>query len=331
MFVTPVLSKVPLLTTYSMSPTQNLLDRQLGAATEKLSLMSHEAAHAVFSTNELLCDIVARLPFKDILSATRTCKAWRNALKADHHVQEALFLKPMEVREVRCDNHLLNDIERPISLEHCTIIGKLHPYLHHLCDEVEVELQACGVWCLGPFPKSDHPNGSWREMFIAQPPLKNVKIAIHISIESEELRREYSAGMKLGDVYDLIHSHFRTRQDNLDGEILIRGYADEDLITWEDPINTRCKVHNGEVCRPTDLPLRVTYSDTDDEPLDYSEHRLQQMLDLHGGGMDLGDSNEDDGVYSERMQMLDDLQEDIIWTGGIDYHPANDYGPDYED
>jgi hypothetical protein len=35
--------------------------------------------------------------------------------------------------------------------------------------------------------------------------------------------------------------------------------------------------------------------------------------------------------YTERMQMPDDLQEDIVWTDGIGYHPTNDYGPDCED
>lgn len=51
--------------------------------TEPISPRWHRAAHAVLSTNELLCNIIARLPLQDIVAATGICKAWRNAVAAD--------------------------------------------------------------------------------------------------------------------------------------------------------------------------------------------------------------------------------------------------------
>jgi hypothetical protein len=88
------------------------------------SQTSHQAAHAVLFTNELLCDIIARLPLGDIVSATVICKFWHAAFEGDQHIQEALFLKPAEIRDVLCENRPINDLERSIAVDDCMILCK---------------------------------------------------------------------------------------------------------------------------------------------------------------------------------------------------------------
>jgi hypothetical protein len=148
------------LTIDSMPSPHEFHNSELGTVTNKLALTSHQAAHAVLFTNELLCDIIGRLSFEDVLSATGVCKFWRGALKGDQHIQEVLFLKPKGITEVFCDNWRINDLEKPISTSSndCLVIGQVNPYFDHLCGQVQSAAQ--GVWFLGPFPKLDQPDGT---------------------------------------------------------------------------------------------------------------------------------------------------------------------------
>jgi hypothetical protein len=61
-----------------MAPTSETpSDQPQASANLATSIMasptSHQAAHAVFNTNELLCDIIVRLPLEDIFHATGVC------------------------------------------------------------------------------------------------------------------------------------------------------------------------------------------------------------------------------------------------------------------
>lgn len=275
-----------------MSSPQNSLDRELGAATDKLSLTSHQAAHAVLFTNELLCDIVARLPFRDIVSVTAVCKTWRGALKEDPHVQEALFLKPMEVREVLCDNHLLNDLERPISLDDCTVICKLHPFADKILGKVLVGKGS--RFPSQPFPNIEHPDGTWREMFITQPPSTKLRVCdgramFNYDFPFVEVPR--TTGVTFGEIYDFLKPKQPHLAQAFTVTIAVRGYADEDNMPRDRPFTSRCKVRDGEVCRPTGLPLPVARPDTDssddsdftDEDDEDGNHGFDQRRCYAGG------------------------------------------------
>jgi hypothetical protein len=100
------------------------------APTETASPRWHRAAHAVLSTNELLCNIIARLPLKDIIAATGICKAWRDAMAADPSVQQALFLRPVKLSEVLVENRQLLALggSETINIDKCTVVGQLHPF-----------------------------------------------------------------------------------------------------------------------------------------------------------------------------------------------------------
>lgn len=56
------------------------------------------ARNAVFSTTELLENILLHLPMKTLLLAQRTCLNWRDVIKRSKPLQQALFFKPREVK-----------------------------------------------------------------------------------------------------------------------------------------------------------------------------------------------------------------------------------------
>jgi hypothetical protein len=250
------------------SPHQSL-DRELGVATSKLSLTSHQAAHAVLFTNELLCDIIGRLPFREIVSATGTYKFWRNALKGDQHIQEALFLKPTEVREVFCSNYLLNDLEHPISIDHCTIVGKLHPLVYNTRRLNAGEGRRRSA---KSFPKLEHLNGDWREMFATQPPCKKAIVTIKEGTRAEKFMCERDTGVTIGDLKDLIDSKMPDQKETAEAQVGVAHYVNQGSLMGM-RFTSRCKVRAGEVCRPTRLPVPVLKLDTEssDESED-SEH-----------------------------------------------------------
>lgn len=292
----------------SKSSSQQSLGRQPSTATNNgVSLTSQQAAHAVLFTNELLCDIVGRLPFKDIISATGICKFWREALQSNQHIQEALFLEPAEIREVICQNHRLNDLEHSISIDSCMVLCKTHPYLDEIiCDEVQVPKR----WShpLGELIKFEHPSGTWRKMFITQPPCKKVTVEIETPRNYKLAKCARSTGVKFGELYDLIHSiHPHGLAYDVDVWVTVSGYADEDCMPRKNPSTTRCKVLHGKVLRPEELPVPVISSEIEsfeesddyhddydwDDDFDGTEERLADD-DYYGDEYDDHDYEEDD-------------------------------------
>jgi len=61
---------------------------------------NQSATHAVLFIAELVCSIIALLPFQDILATTSVCHFWHEAVAADQHIQKSLFLRPEEVRQM---------------------------------------------------------------------------------------------------------------------------------------------------------------------------------------------------------------------------------------
>lgn len=56
-----------------------------------------EAIEKVLETNELLENILVRLPFKKLLLAQRVCKQWNAPIKGSLRLQRALFMTPVPV------------------------------------------------------------------------------------------------------------------------------------------------------------------------------------------------------------------------------------------
>lgn len=285
-----------------MASLHQSLGRELSTATDNgpsLTLTSNQAAHAVLFTNELLCDIIGRLPLKDIVSATGLCKFWREALQSNRHIQEALFLEPAEIREVVCKNHRLDDLENPISVDDCMVLCKTHPYIHDIiCDEVHVPKRF--EHGSGKSKKFQHPSGTWREMFLTQPPCKKVTVEVETTSAFELVKCASSTGVKLGELHDRIQSfHPHGRTYGVHVCVTVSGYADEDSMPRKDPSTTRCKILHGEVCRPKELPIQVDPSEI--ESFEYSED--------HEDDYDWDDDFDGTEEYSENKYYSDEYDD----------------------
>lgn len=57
-----------------------------------------EVIEKVFGTNELLENILVRLPMKKLLLAQRVCKHWHSLINGSIRLQRALFMAPVPVR-----------------------------------------------------------------------------------------------------------------------------------------------------------------------------------------------------------------------------------------
>lgn len=185
---------------------------------------SHQAAHAVLFTNELLCNIVARLPLPDVLAASRICRFWRGALKDDPNVKEALFLKPVQVSEVLISDFILewNDS----TLDDCSVIGKLNPLVEGIVGRVWAEVQHRHE---RHFMKLKYPDGLWREMFITQPPCKKVVVTIQEQGTWKEVivQLERDTGIQLGELHDFIHSKISYDMPKSEAFVTVPNYVDQ--------------------------------------------------------------------------------------------------------
>jgi hypothetical protein len=186
------------------------------------------ATHAVLFTPELLCNIINKLPLKEIITTTGVCHFWRNAVAADQHIQRALFLAPEEVR--RGLFFLINDswwdeflsevksgdaIKDVTKMNACSIIGQVHPYLARICNTwFDMRGSTDSASTIGPAPNFNHPDGSWRRMFITQPPCKFVgamaDAADRTDMERFNIRYRDDDGVRLGGLYDAIVSAWST-------------------------------------------------------------------------------------------------------------------------
>jgi hypothetical protein len=237
------------------------------------------AAHAVSSTNELLCSIVAYLPFNDIVAATSICRTWRNALAINPIIHQKLFLKPREIREVMAESDFVRDTENPIPMDKYHVIGIFHPLIDKICGTCSIEAGAYEWDLMGPapFPRFDHYEGSWRDMFVTQPPCKSVTLRIfeRSSDDSRFLDFKTDKGMKLGELYDFIDTFPECNSIYTKGRVCINNYATEEYLMVFHGWTIKCQTRNGHVCRPEMLPLSpqpfVDSDDSDDSDVSDSD------------------------------------------------------------
>lgn len=312
----------------------------------------HRPAHAVLSTNELLCNIIAHLPLEDIVAATGICKSWRNAMAADLAVQQALFLKPVELSEVLVETRQLLALgeSETIDIDRCTVVGQLNPFAEKMCGSIKFRAAQSHKLAL---PRYDwrgcfqerltvsgdlHPKGIWRDMFITQPPCIRVHVKIYelrtqdidgfyvysgmqtvVDEVNEELNLvECSDGVKLGDLYDYIHTYHRSCAE-LSVRTTVRKYVTE---CTKLPDRTSCIFRNGQVRLPeqlSDLPdvdCDAFGGDFDYHStwgswkfMDMEEHWPESYYERYDDARDDDQSYSGDGGEQESDGELDDEDE----------------------
>ena len=242
--------------TNSMASSNECHSSELDNPPDTASPTTSGAAHRVFSTTELLCSIAAHLPPKDVLTTGTVCRDWRAALAADPTIQEALFLKPREIREVFAHDLDILDLQSPVFIQECTIIGDVNPWISEILGPVY------GLFSVYPFINAEFQSrgGLWREMFVTQPPCKAVNVSTLSSfLLDQHIVFEREAGIKMGELYDFIEEEIRDCPDRRE-TLNIRDFYSEAFSRFPPHATTRCMVRNGEVCRPAQLPERRSHS-----------------------------------------------------------------------
>jgi hypothetical protein len=216
------------------------------------------AAHRVLFTTKLLCNITAHLPPKCVLAATAVCRHWRRTLAADPTTQQALFLDPREVREVIAPDRYILDLEHPIPIEECTVIGEVNPWAHDICGCTQLGSS------LHPSVNLEflHIGGLWREMFVTQPPCKTITVKVYSQPDggiSHLLDLSRETGIKMGELFDFIDEEMRYHPECGGSWSYVKRFDTGEHareLPW-----ARCKVRNGEVCRPSQSPKMHSCTD----------------------------------------------------------------------
>lgn len=290
---------------YSKAPSYKSSSSEL--QTTLPSPMSRQAADRVFSTNELLCGIIAHLPLNDIITTTGVCRTWRSAVAADPVVQQLLFLKPVEIDEVLAENPHILDLETPIPFDECVVIGELHPWISEIIGHVQTGY---------PYPHGGHSlhpgtnldflshEGSWREMFATQPPCKRATVLLCSNMSNgneHEAKLVREDGIRMGELYDFVHEELSYNPECSGSVVHFDRFDTEEYVHQARFYETRCKVRDGEVCRPAQMPKKPT-------PSTCSEFGVSEA------------SQDDQAADGERA---------ILDYG--DYDSDDDYSDDYED
>jgi hypothetical protein len=256
------------------------------------------AAHAVLNTNELLCDIIVRLPFKDIFNATGVCQTWRKALKDNVAIRQAMFLDPVGVTDITSEMDCLSMKVEDIPRDQFSVIGEIHSFVPHKWEERNLFDDRCSTQSL-----SKRPFGVWADMFVTQPPVKTFNIILRLASPVEHLPDidflfTCETGVKMGALHDFARSKFLSSDKAVTTRVVPKNFIEGKLS--RDRIGGRWEVRDGKVCRQTQLRLaELPDPDSDSDESGYSdEERYNCSFDNYDNDYEedyYGDGGDDDG------------------------------------
>jgi hypothetical protein len=285
-----------------MDPASNPPSSEPQTPTSATPPRSYQAAHAVLNTNELICEIIGRLPLEDIVVTTGVCKTWRNALEASVTIQQALFLVPAGIREIATTTKCLSMRVQDIARKQYTNIGRPNPYTIRIFGQMgvfgEVHWRSRGNNFCKLLPRFDHPVATWRHMFLTQPPITTVNTLIYLNenttktghrVRTQHVAYSFTSdeGIKMGELHDYIRSKEQRYQESssinfLDIKLDIRSaaieagfYLERGDICVIHPNNRWWEVRNGKVHRKLKLPdnlIDLTGEVPDTDPSDFQTH-----------------------------------------------------------
>ena len=162
------------------------MDQATKSISKVVDTSHFKASKRVWTTTELLENILLRLPTIDILLAQRVSKVWYGIIRNSVYLQRALFLCPISgnicpdwssdrgwilrggylvdywaARIGRCQK-----IYMDVKVEHNKLLGRLFDKTystHGILSMCKSDLP----------PSADYPEASWRKMLITQPPCRS--------------------------------------------------------------------------------------------------------------------------------------------------------------
>lgn len=207
---------------------------------------SFVCAHATFAVPELLGQIIVKLPAQAILTAAiRVSHRWRDAITGSPDVRQKLCLMPKSAiiaspfdidrsdwhlggrptyNEALQVNPILEALLPPAApwdiqdLPRKALWGRLYECILEACGEWSQSYRflRCSIHRVEDISKCWHPEGSWRRMFLTQPPCSVVHVQL-LGKEPFSFHKEavtavnrfcisHPEGITLGLVDDLVHA-----------------------------------------------------------------------------------------------------------------------------
>jgi hypothetical protein len=236
-------------------------------STNMAALPSHQAAHAVFNTNELLCNIIGRLSLENIALATGVCRTWRYALRFNIAIRQILWRAPKGIREIESSLDCLGIRIEDIPTDQFEIIGEINPYISRICDE-QKSWTADNLYkghadiilrkLFKPLPT--RPVGAWADMFITQPPITSVMVSVYPDMRHyvysllswdpvQRFRFRCVGGITMGKLVDFIQSKAPQHGDAAIKLSIPRGLKLSCDPSAMEPGTHRWEIRNGKVYR----------------------------------------------------------------------------------
>ncbi|KAK5169866.1 uncharacterized protein LTR77_005844 [Saxophila tyrrhenica] len=172
-----------------MEPTAPSIRDASAAATT----MTSPAVTASFDIAEILEEILTYLSTKELLSAQAVSKQWKEAILASTKLQRTLFLAPENPiktsrRPYATFHGGWNIVPNGETLEgakmkkdvNAVILSKSDPPVDGTHDDQNGLYAAFGVSYPDAYPR--YPHGSWKDMFLSQPPCTRVGVCVGVPV-----------------------------------------------------------------------------------------------------------------------------------------------------
>jgi hypothetical protein len=167
---------------------------------DKLSTRNRPSAvvNAVFTTYELLEQILKDMSMVELLRYQRVSKNWRSVIQSSLTIQQKLFMAPA-ARPT--DEDIQSQNYNPLLLSRCLISRP--------DKRLDVRLSRSTLTppplqqLIFRIPSDSEPQASWRRMFISQPPLAAVRL--EVSVYGEVLRAgelDSTSTFRMGDIVE---------------------------------------------------------------------------------------------------------------------------------
>lgn len=191
------------------------------------------AAARVLALPELLSSILADLAFKDLIRATHVCRQWNDMIKSERKLKETLFIDAAPITRIidpAQDSRQSGEDGERAAVDYDPVV-RVNPLLKVILPNYDpengdpylvlIELQ----WKFRrPQKLARDPTGMWRDMFITQPPCKEIKPR-KTALQGFDLEMLSELGLMVPDDHDVIRDEGGVRLGTVIDEFKACGWG----------------------------------------------------------------------------------------------------------